>query len=151
MKKWRKGSYTIESVFLIPVIVVLLLLLMTYDFFVHNKNWYLAAAYEAVLAGNGRLKEISDSAEKTAEEKAEERARQQVMPGSRPNIEVNSYPQGMRVQYSGQKFPLFSDQWFEYVIDVQAEKVRPVKYLQTFWVMGSSENGITENTEGGSG
>ena len=49
MNEWKKGSFTVESAFLIPMAVMLTALLIVFTFYAHNKVWYTAAAYEAAL------------------------------------------------------------------------------------------------------
>ena len=47
-----KGSMTIETAFLMPLILFVLLSVMYLFFWVHNRTWLTAAAYEAALDGS---------------------------------------------------------------------------------------------------
>ena len=148
MNEWKKGSFTVESAFLITMAVMLTALLIVFTFYAHNKVWYTAAAYEAALAGNGRREGNEWDASASAKEKAEERSVQQVMPGSKPDIYAGSSPWGTEVRYSGQRFPMFSEHLFTYTAEAKVEKVRPVKYLRALWLMKELEGSISsENPE----
>ena len=52
MKKiLKKGSMTIEAALLMPMILLVLLVTLYLFFYVHNRAWLTAAAYEAALDG----------------------------------------------------------------------------------------------------
>ena len=52
-KKWlSRGVITIEASYIIPWSVLIIALLITMLFFVHNRAWYTAAACETALSGN---------------------------------------------------------------------------------------------------
>ncbi|MDD5803721.1 TadE family protein [Blautia sp. HCP3S3_H10_1] len=48
----RQGSLTIEAALLMPVILLVLMVTLYLFFYMHNKAWLTAAAYEAVLDGS---------------------------------------------------------------------------------------------------
>lgn len=63
MKKWNvrkmcmkkiyiKGSLTVETACVMPIILLVLIGLLYLNFFVHNRAWLTAAAYEAALTGS---------------------------------------------------------------------------------------------------
>ena len=146
MKQWKRGSYTVEAAFLVPVAVMLTALLIVYTFYVHNKVWYTAAACEAALEGSGRLESSGLTPVQAAGKKAEERAEQQVMPGTRPEIQTDSGSWGTRVAYRGGN-AFFLKQLFTYTVEVTAEKIRPVSYLYMLWTARQLKNSVfTENS-----
>ena len=51
-KRIRKGSMTIETALLMPVILLVLMGTLFLFFYVHNRAWLTAAAYEAALDGS---------------------------------------------------------------------------------------------------
>lgn len=51
-KRWRQGSFTIEAACVMPLILLTLMGLLYLCFFVHNRAWLTAAAYEAALSGS---------------------------------------------------------------------------------------------------
>lgn len=50
MKKVKRGSFTIEAALLMPVIFLVLMGVLYLNFFVHNRAWLTAAAYEAAVS-----------------------------------------------------------------------------------------------------
>ena len=51
-KQLRKGSMTIETALLMPVILLVIMTVLYLFFYVHNRAWLTAAAYEAALSGS---------------------------------------------------------------------------------------------------
>ena len=47
----RKGSFTIETACVMPLILLVLMGLIYLSFFVHNRAWLTAAAYESAWKG----------------------------------------------------------------------------------------------------
>lgn len=130
MKKWKKGSFTVEAAFIVPAAVLMTVLLILCIFYVHNQVWYKTAALEAALAGNSRMEGSGKSPGETALESAKKRAEQQVMPGEIPYPQVNDDGAGIRVSYSGSMFPSFPEGLFSCTADARVERVRPVKFLR---------------------
>lgn len=51
-KQLRKGSMAIETALLMPVILLVIMTVLYLFFYVHNRAWLTAAAYEAALSGS---------------------------------------------------------------------------------------------------
>lgn len=51
MKKLKKGSFTLEAALLMPLLLTVIMSMLYLDFFVHNRAWLTAAAYEAAVSG----------------------------------------------------------------------------------------------------
>ena len=52
MRKIKKGSFTIEAALLMPLVLMILIGVLYLDFFVHDRAWLTAAAYEAAVSGS---------------------------------------------------------------------------------------------------
>lgn len=52
VKKGRQGSMTVELACVMPLILLVLIGLLYLCFFVHNRAWLTAAAYESALVGS---------------------------------------------------------------------------------------------------
>lgn len=52
MKKIKRGSLTVELACVMPLILLVLMGILYLCFYVHNRTWLSAAAYEAALAGS---------------------------------------------------------------------------------------------------
>ena len=51
-KRIKKGSMTIEAALLMPLLLLVVMITLYLFFYVHNKVWLTAAAYEAALDGS---------------------------------------------------------------------------------------------------
>lgn len=51
-KKVRKGSFTVEAACVMSIILFTVMGVLYLSFFVHNRTWLTAAAYEAALTGS---------------------------------------------------------------------------------------------------
>ena len=49
MRKIKKGSFTIEAALLMPLVLMILIGVLYLDFFVHDRAYLTAAAYEAAV------------------------------------------------------------------------------------------------------
>ena len=49
---WKKGSLTVETAAVMSVVLFVLIAALYLCFFVHNRAWLTAAAYEAALTGS---------------------------------------------------------------------------------------------------
>ena len=63
--KVRKGGFTIEAACVMSLVLITVMGVLYLSFFVHNRSWLTAAAYEAALAGsiegvqkNGHMKPL---------------------------------------------------------------------------------------------
>ena len=52
IKKVSKGSLTVETACVMPLILLVLMGLLYLSFFVHNRAWLTAAAYESAISGS---------------------------------------------------------------------------------------------------
>ena len=133
--KLRKGSYMPEAAIILPIAVLLTALLLVCTFYVHNRVWYTAGAYEAVLRGNGRCYP-GEEADALTLEKAQKRAEEQIMPGETPAISVSCTSSGSQVSYEADY-----GIW-KLSVKAQADKVRPGTYLVRLWAL----QGLTEES-----
>ena len=51
-KRMKRGSMTIEAALLMPLLLLVVTITLYLFFYVHNKVWLTAAAYEAALDGS---------------------------------------------------------------------------------------------------
>ena len=52
IRKMNKGSLTVETACVMPLILLVLMGLIYLSFFVHNRAWLTAAAYESAVSGS---------------------------------------------------------------------------------------------------
>ena len=146
---WRRAAITVEASFLVPWMVMLLALLITMTFAIHNRTWYHTAALESALAGNqyipgsggnGRAgrSPFSGESDPAGTEKAKEtllrRIRDQAMPGSVPETQAISTGDRTSISVSGQQLPAFR-QWFTWDVDTSVKKIRPAPVVRGAWIV----------------
>ncbi|MDO5134792.1 MAG: pilus assembly protein [Eubacteriales bacterium] len=66
---WRKGSLTVEAACLMSLILFVVMGVLNLFFFVHNRTWLTAAAYEAALTGSMEAVRMEGEELSAAEEK----------------------------------------------------------------------------------
>ena len=125
---FARGSMTVEASVIVPVTVLVTAALIVLCFYVHNRNWYLAAAAEVCLAGNSRYDRDID-AQSVAARKAEERMDAQVIPASRPAVDLSCRRGGTSVSFSNQTFAAFQN-IFNLSVSADVDKVTPVEELR---------------------
>ena len=52
VKRWKKASFTLEAACVMPLVLLSVMGVIYLCFFVHNRAWLTAAAYEAALSGS---------------------------------------------------------------------------------------------------
>ena len=156
----KRAVITVEASYIIPWTVILLALLITMTFFVHNRNWYKAAACETALSGNryvegsggtgsagyaGTARSNNATGSKYAEATMKQRIQEQAMPGSEPQSKVTCTQDATEAEFSGQDFPMFSE-YFSWSVKEKVKKIRPVKVVRGKWILSSALEG-TGNSE----
>lgn len=72
VNKWKKGSMTVEAACLMSLILFLLMGVLYLFFWVHNRAWLTAAAYEAAVSGSMEGSKAEGNARQEAERKGRE-------------------------------------------------------------------------------
>lgn len=154
-KKWCRAEIIVEASYIVPWTVILLALLITMIFYIHNRTWYTAAACEASLSGNryvegsagtgsagyaGTSGGENAAGSRYAEATLQQRIRDQAMPGSEPEKQITCTQDATEVKLSGQKFPTFAE-YFSWSIEEKVKKVRPVKIVRGRWLL----SGVLQN------
>ena len=72
VKKWRKGSMTVEAACLMSLILFILMGILSLFFWVHNRAWLTAAAYESAVSGSMEGIKTDGNARQEADRKSRE-------------------------------------------------------------------------------
>lgn len=112
------GSLSVEAVFLIPLILLSLFLILSFALYVHQRIWFTAAAYEAVLT------------EGSEESKARLALTEAVLTIDTPTVEVRCSPYHARVTYHGTIFSLFGNYRLNYKAEAAIERPNPVRQIR---------------------
>lgn len=147
-KRICRAVITVEAAYIVPWTVILLAILITMSFYVHNRAWYTAAACESALSGNrytegregsgsagwsDRPKSENASGSGYAESTAMQRIRDQAMPGSTPEKQISCTQSGTEVSFTGQ-VSVFS-RAFSWSVKESVRKVRPVTVVRGAWIV----------------
>ncbi|MCF0146017.1 MAG: hypothetical protein HUJ73_05470 [Eubacterium sp.] len=149
-----------EAAFLIPWTVILTALLIILLFYMHNVSWYKTAGLEAALAGNqyiagaggtGRAgfsnsdTDANAAGLRKAENSANARIKDQAVPGSSPDVEIDCTYGKTEVRFSGQRYAAFSE-LFKLSVTEQVKKVRPVPIVRGRWMVQNIMNGGSDGS-----
>lgn len=138
IRKLLHGSMTVEASVIVPCAFMVVALLVVYQFYCVNVNWYTSAAAEVAILGNSRSTAggWDDSQEAEATARASERVSDAVVPGTAPKASVSCGKSGSVVSYEGQKLPLSAGgKFFRWSVRADVRKVHPVKILLDTWAL----------------
>ena len=127
----RRGSLTVEGAFVIPFTFMIMILIIILTFYIHNRVWYTCAACESALKGILTIPEAERQA--AAETAARSRIDDQIMPGSRPELQVTSGTGGLSVCFSGLSPIMFTGELTPARAEGDASSVRPDQQLILLW------------------
>ena len=126
---WKRGTLTVEASVIVPMVFVMTAALIILLYFEHNRVWYLSASVEMAVCANGYQAEGAESPESAANVLAQTRVREQVFPGTSPNVNIKRGSQSTSVSISGQRFAAFRDQMI-WTVQTDVKKVDPVSALR---------------------
>lgn len=129
LKKAAKGSFTVEAAALMPVILLTLFGCLYLCFFVHNRVWLTAAAYESALTGSMEAVKRSGNAYEAADARSKELGNTGffgaenlcVQTTAGTNIQV-TYTLDTIVSYGGWTWPIKAQG--------EAKIIEPVKWIR---------------------
>lgn len=121
----KKGSLTVEAVFVVPICLLVCFLLLQALFYLHHVSWYTAAAWECVLTGL----EAKESGE-TTEETWQEVKSQQPLPVGSVQTDISASGQTISVQIHGQMQPLPGIGEMGFDISAKRSALKPAALLR---------------------
>lgn len=71
-RKWKKGSFTIETACVMFLVLFVIMGILYLCFFIHNRAWLTAAAFESALAGSMEGERVDGKVEETAANRSAE-------------------------------------------------------------------------------
>ena len=133
-KRYRRAVYTVESAFIIPMIVILTALLIVLNFYIHNRVWYTCAAYETALQGNSFSAGESINRKRKAEETAKKRIQDQGVPGLRPDASIRWSQKQTEVSFQGRLFTIFRGKIPSLQVKCRVRRVNPERSVRFKWI-----------------
>lgn len=129
-RRRNRGSFTVEAACVMPMIFLVLFGCLYLCFFVHNRSWLTAAAYEAALTGS--MESVKE--EGMVYEAARTRSSELGNTGFFGAENLNSVTEtGKRVQvsYSYDTIAVYGDFRWHMQIKGSSLLLRPVKWIRT--------------------
>ncbi len=126
----KKGSFTLEAACVMPIILLALMGSLYLCFFVHNRAWLTAAAYEAALAGSMEGIKRDGAVSETAGMRCKELGNMGFLGVENLSTHVNA---GKKVQVSYQFQTIKGYGGFQWKTKAvgQSAVIYPVKWIRT--------------------
>lgn len=125
-----KGSFTVEAACVMPVILLVLFGLLYLCFFVHNRAWLTAAAYESALTGSMEGVKDNGAIYETASMRSQELGNAGFF-GAENLSTQTSTGKRVRVTYSMETISVFGGFDWHLTAEGSSLVVRPVKTIRT--------------------
>ena len=129
LKKWKKGSFTVETALVMPVILLVLMGLLYLSFFVHNRAWLTAAAYEAAVSGSMEGYRKNGAVYETAEVKGRILG-SEGFPGGENFSMHTSAGKRVEVTYRMDIAAGYMGEHWNFKVSGEAEVLRPVEWIR---------------------
>lgn len=130
-KRFRgRGSFTVETALLMPLVLLVLFVTLYLCFFIFQRAWYTAAAYEsAVSAGTYGVRNLTE-ARHMADAKARERQGNGGYLSGRAESRVSVDGDGVKVTYQGRIAGAFIKGTWGFTGSGEAKMIRPVNFIR---------------------
>ena len=123
----RKGSMTVEAVFVVPVCLIVCFLLMQILFYLHHVSWYTAAAWECVLTN--QQEDPSDKRE-TAMQRWQRIKEEQVLPIGSVEGDAETGGQAVGFNITGKMQGVFGFDDMEFSVKAKKNDLHPATLLR---------------------
>lgn len=137
-QRMKKGSITIEAALLMPVLLLVLMVTLYLFFYVHNRAWLTAAAYEAALDGSIEAARPEGKSREKALKKGKELGNTRFYESKKLKLQVS---EGKKVQvtYDLDMFSIYGGFNSHLQVQGSVKVIKPVSWIRK--VKGVSEVG----------
>lgn len=139
-KKERKASITVEAALVVPIVLMVIFLLISLDFYVHDKAYFTLGAYETALTGNSFRYVSEEEGERGAKEKSSRIVKDRKMPGQAPESFVRLKENETEAGFKGSIVQLWGRGIWEYEVSGTVRRIRPEETIRRMRVV---ENAFT--------
>ena len=146
-RNWRKGTFTIEAAYLVPIAAAAIVLVIGYIYYTHERSWSRAVAYEADFYGIQR-REGQESAGSLIQERVSGRNEEKPLPLKQETFQVTDGGDAVSVSWSGSVLNKVFSSRFGYQGTAELQVVRPVEVKRNTWL---TKYGLQTFGIGGSG
>ena len=138
-KQWSRAVFTVEAAVIIPLSVIMLALLLGYDYYTHQSVWCKGAACEAALYSMQRFQDGSEAVTKAAE-RIDERFSEAPLQMGSMSPDTSGGSNSVKVSWEAQILPGMFGSLYQLSGSVSAVKNDPVSLKQLQWVTGELIN-----------
>ena len=129
MRKIKKGSFTIEAALLMPLVLMILIGVLYLDFFVHDRAYLTAAAYEAAVSGSMEGYKKEANIYETADIQGRMLGSQGLPGGENLSMQTNA-EKNVQVTYRMEIPAGFLRQKWNITVSGTAKPLRPVGWIR---------------------
>lgn len=133
MMRWKKASFTVEAAFLVPAATVVLVLLLGYIYFVHERSWAAAAAGEAGFYALQRT-EGEETPQELLDMRLQERTGDDPLGVQAAEFTVDVEKMAFQISAVQQILPEAFGEIFSMEIEVEVKRFEPVKLKRLSWL-----------------
>ena len=135
IKNLKRGVFTVEASFVVPIAALVLAMLIGYAYFMHERAWSKAVSYEAAMYA-AQYETDDNNIERYANERLETRYDESVTGLSQNNSEVSESDFGLNISWSyGILEKAFGDV-FTFNDEISVRKIKPSKTKRLMWTAG---------------
>lgn len=128
---WKiPGSITVEAAMVIPLALMVIFLLISLDFYVHDKSYYTLCALETALTGSSYGRMDPENGEAQAKEKLGALMKSHRMPTEVPRGNVNVTEDQTEASFEGAVYRLWGSGAWEYKVSGTVDTVNPKKRIR---------------------
>lgn len=130
-KQWQEAaSITVEAALVVPLALIVIFLLISLDFYVHDKAYYTLCAFETVMTGNSYGRMDQESGERYAKEKLSSLRKAHRMPTEVPQGQVKVTDQHTEAVFEGSVCQLWGHGIWKYHASAEAKNIRPEERIR---------------------
>ena len=126
----RSGSITVEAAVVVPLALMMIFLLISLDFYVHDKSYYTLCALETALTGSSLARKNQGDAEELAKEKMSSLTKAHRMPTELPRGEVKIGGTETEATFCGTVYRLWGYGTWDYEVSGTVQIIRPQERIR---------------------
>lgn len=132
IKRLKRGSFTVEAAVIVPVAVMIIAALISYIYFMHERVWSKASAYEAAFYAVQRIEDNS-SVEEKINERLSDRYDNRILGFSDNNSQISTSETKINIKWEYGIFEELFGDVFTVSNDVSVRVIDPVSIKRLAW------------------
>lgn len=125
-----RAGITVEAALVVPVVLMVIFLLVSLDFYVHDRTYYTLCAFETALTGNSFRYLSEAEGEQSAREKIGSLQQAHRMPTDLPEGAVKMDGEKTEAEFTGNIYRLWGRGTWKYKVSGSVRRVRPEETIR---------------------